>query len=88
MFHRIFKTNSKLSEQEGSPVVVETKVPGVGIYAVRWISRHGKYYSDIKPTMKAFTNLDDAETFKENLEKAQELLEYTENIHIKIERLK
>lgn len=38
-----------------------------------------------KRVAKAFFNVKDAEAFKESLEKAQKLLQYTENIDIKIE---
>lgn len=60
-------------------------VDGAKIWMVSWDARFGGYQVDKKRVAKAFFNVKDAEAFKESLEMAQKLLQYTENINIKLE---
>lgn len=64
---------------------VET-VDGAEVWMVSWDARFGEYRGDSKRVAKAFFNENDAEAFKQSLEEAQKLLQYTENIHISIDK--
>ena len=51
-----------------------------------WNARWGDYSTDVKRVAKAFLNEDDANQFAESLEMAQELLQNTNNLRIKVEK--
>ena len=53
---------------------------------VSWCARYGEYFDSWKRVAKAFLNKEDAEIFAKSLRDAKELLQYTENIHIEIEK--
>ena len=59
---------------------------GAEVWMVSWCARYGEYSDSWKRVAKAFLDKDDAETFAKSLRDAKELLQYTENIHIKIEK--
>lgn len=61
-------------------------VNGAEVWIVSWDRRFGESRSDIARTAKAFLNKDDAETFIDNLEMAQELLQNTHSINIELEK--
>lgn len=61
-------------------------VEGAEVWLVSWDARFGKWDTDKKRVAKAFFNENDARDFKESLEMAQNLIQYTENINIKIEK--
>ena len=66
---------------------VNTKsVEGAEVWIVSWKARYDEFSYDIKRVAKAFLNYEDAVIFKNSLIKAKELLQYTENIDIKIEK--
>ena len=62
------------------------QVDGAHVWVVSWEARWGDYSSDTKRVAKAFLNEDDANQFAESLEMAQELLQNTNNLRIKIEK--
>lgn len=61
-------------------------VEGAEIWMVSWDARYGEFHGEKKRVAKGFLNEDDAKDFKQSLLKAQELLHYTENLHIDIEK--
>ncbi len=62
------------------------QVDGAHVWIVSWESRYGDYSGDTKRVAKAFLNEDDANQFAESLEMAQELLQNTNSLRIKIEK--
>lgn len=62
------------------------EVEGTHVWVVSWDSRTGDYSSDIKRVAKAFLLEEDANQFAESLEKAQNLLQNTNRLRIKIEK--
>ena len=62
------------------------QVDGAHVWVVSWNRRTGDYSSDIGRVAKAFLNEDDANQFAESLEMAQELLQNTNDLRIKIEK--
>ena len=62
------------------------QVPGAHVWIVSWEARYGDYVQDRKQVAKAFLNEDDANQFAESLEMAQELLQNTNSLRIKIEK--
>lgn len=62
------------------------EVEGAHIWIVSWNSRTGDYASDIKRAAKAFLLEEDANQFAESLEQAQNLLQNTNKLRIKIEK--
>lgn len=60
---------------------VET-VDGAEVWMVSWDARFGEFSQNKKRVAKAFLNENDAEAFKQSLEEAQKLLQYTEDIRI------
>lgn len=64
---------------------VET-VDGAEVWMVSWDARFDEFNHDKKRVAKAFLNENDAEAFKLSLEEAQKLLQYTENIHISVDK--
>jgi hypothetical protein len=61
---------------------------GAEVWMVSWYARYGEYSGDYKKVAKAFLNEDDADAFAESLEEAAKLLQYTEDICIKVEKQK
>jgi len=56
----------------------ETKeVEAVQMYEVRWESRHGEHFHDIRPELECFTSQAAAEDFAESLRKAFALIRHT-----------
>jgi len=64
---------------------VET-VDGAEVWMVSWDARFGEFSQNKKRVAKAFLNENDAEAFKQSLEEAQKLLQYTEGIHISVDK--
>ena len=64
---------------------VET-VDGAEVWMVSWDARYDEFSQNKKRVAKAFLNENDAEAFKQSLEEAQKLLQYTENIHISVDK--
>lgn len=64
---------------------VET-VDGAEVWMVSWDARFDEFSHNKKRVAKAFLNENDAEAFKLSLEEAQKLLQYTENIHISVDK--
>jgi hypothetical protein len=62
------------------------QVDGAHVWVVSWEARWGDYSRDTKRVAKAFLNEDDANQFAESLEMAQELLQNTNSLRIKIEK--
>ena len=62
------------------------QVDGAHVWIVSWDARWGDYYGETKRVAKAFLNEDDANQFAESLEMAQELLQNTNSLRIKIEK--
>ena len=62
------------------------EVEGAHVWVVSWDSRTGDYSSDIKRVAKAFLLEEDANQFAKSLEQAQNLLQNTNRLRIKIEK--
>ena len=62
------------------------EVEGAHLWIVSWDSRTGDYSSDIKRVAKAFLLEKDANQFAESLEQAQNLLQNTNRLRIKVEK--
>lgn len=62
------------------------EVEGAHVWVVSWDSRTGDYSSDIKRVAKAFLLEEDANQFAKSLEQAQNLLQNTNKLRIKIEK--
>ena len=62
------------------------QVDGAHVWVVSWEARWGDYSGDTKRVAKAFLNEDDANQFAESLQMAQDLLQNTNNLQIKIEK--
>lgn len=80
----IEKLNSLIRPHKVKEIVEE--VPGAHVWVVSWDARWGDYSHDTKRVAKAFLNEDDANQFAESLEMAQDLLQNTNSIHIKVEK--
>lgn len=80
----IDKLNSLIRPHKVKEIVEE--VPGAHVWVVSWEARWGDYAQDRKQVAKAFLNEDDANQFAESLEMAQELLQNTNSLRIKIEK--
>lgn len=63
------------------------KVEGYEAWIVHWYARYGDYSSDTKPVSKVFLSEDDANLFVESLKLAQQVLQNTDDIHIKVEKI-
>jgi len=61
-------------------------VDGAEVWMVSWDARFDEFSQNKKRVAKAFLNENDAEAFKLSLEEAQKLLQYTENIHISVDK--
>ena len=62
------------------------EVKGFEAWTVTWRARYGKCSYDWDKKAKVFVDKEAAETFAKSLREAQDLLQYTENIHIRIEK--
>ena len=62
------------------------EVEGAHVWVVSWNSRTGDYSTDVKRVAKAFLLEEDANQFAESLEQAQNLLQNTNRLQIKIEK--
>lgn len=80
----ISKINSLIRPSKVKEVVEE--VDGAHVWVVSWDSRTGDYSRDIKRVAKAFLLEEDANQFAESLEMAQELLQNTNSLRIKVEK--
>jgi hypothetical protein len=80
----IKKLNSLIRPHKVKEIIEE--VDGAHVWVVSWNARWGDYSTDVKRVAKAFLNEDDANQFAESLEMAQELLQNTNNLHIKVEK--
>lgn len=80
----IEKLNSLIRPHKVKEIVEQ--VPGAHVWVVSWEARWGDFSSDKKRVAKAFLNEDDANQFAESLEMAQELLQNTNSLRIKIEK--
>ena len=80
----IEKLNNLIRPHKVKEIVEE--VPGAHVWIVSWEARYGDYAQDKKQVAKAFLNEDDANQFTESLEMAQELLQNTNSLRIKIEK--
>ena len=63
-------------------------VEGAELWVVSWNARYGDYYTSTERAAKAFFTEEDAKTFVKSLKDAQELLNYTENLDIRIQKQK
>lgn len=80
----IKKLNSLIRPHKVKEIVEE--VDGAHIWVVSWKARYGDYSSDTKSVAKAFLNEEDANQFANALQIAQEILQNTNNLQIKIEK--
>ena len=62
------------------------EVKGFEAWTVTWRARYGEFSDSWNKKAKVFVDKEAAETFAKSLREAQELLQYTENIHIRIEK--
>ena len=62
------------------------EVKGFEAWTVTWHARYGEYSTSWSKKAKVFVDKEAAETFAKSLREAQDLLQYTENIHIRIEK--
>lgn len=65
-------------------VVKSKEVKGAEVWLVTWNARYGEYHGNYERCAKAFLSYDDALEFAKSLEDAKKLLNYSENIYIKI----
>lgn len=63
------------------------KAEGYEAWQVTWYARYGSYSDDRKPVFKVFLNEEDANMFAESLKLATDVLQYTENIHVKVTKV-
>lgn len=61
-------------------------VEGAEVWMVSWDARYGEYSGNYRRVAKAFLDEKSARDFAESLMAAKRLLQYTENIGIKIEK--
>ena len=78
------KLNKLVRPHKVKEIVEE--VDGAHVWIVSWEARFGDYSQDKKRVAKAFLNEDDANQFAESLEMANELLQNTNNLRIKVEK--
>ncbi len=55
-------------------------------WSVRWYSRHGSYFGDIRKECEFFISKEDAEHFAKQLRDAYKLLKHTSGTSISVER--
>mgnify|MGYP003462973161 CR=1 FL=1 len=80
----IKKLNNLVRPHKVKEIVEE--VDGAHVWVVSWEARSGDFNSDRKQVAKAFLNEDDANQFAESLEMAQQLLQNTNSVRIKVEK--
>lgn len=80
----IKKLNNLVRPHKVREIVEE--VDGAHVWMVSWEARFGDFSQDKKRVAKAFLNEDDANQFAESLEMAQELLQNTNSLRIKVEK--
>lgn len=80
----IKKLNNLVRPHKVKEIIEE--VDGAHVWMVSWIARYGDYSQDTKCVAKAFLNEDDANQFAESLEMAQQLLQNTNSLRIKVEK--
>ena len=73
-----------LYETYGPEAATKFDKNDIDLWYVRWNARYGNYSGDFKPAVKAFPNEDDAKKFAEILKGAAKLLQYTEQINIRV----
>ena len=78
------KLNKLVRPHKVKEIVEE--VDGAHVWIVSWEARYGDYSHNTKRVAKAFLNEEDANHFAESLKMAQELLQNTNSLHIKIEK--
>ncbi len=61
-------------------------VEGAEVWIVSWDARYGEYSGNYRRVAKAFLSEKSARDFANSLMEAKKLLQYTENIGIKIEK--
>lgn len=62
------------------------EAPGAEVWVVSWDARWGEYSGNKERKAKAFLNREDAVIFNNSLIEAKKLLQYTENLNIKIKK--
>lgn len=62
------------------------EVKGFEAWTVTWYARYGEYSGDWNKKAKVFVDEGAAEIFAKSLQEAQKVLQYTEDIHIRIEK--
>lgn len=62
------------------------EVEGAEVWIVSWKARHGEYSSNFRRVAKAFLSEKSARDFAESLMEAKKLLQYTEDIDIRLEK--
>ena len=80
----ISKLNNLIRPHKLKEIVEQ--VDSAHIWIVSWEARYGDFSKDTKRVAKAFLNEDDANQFAESLKMAQELLQNTNSLCIKIEK--
>lgn len=70
------------------PKIGCTETAGAHVWLVSWDARFGSFSDHKKRVAKAFLNRADAEAFIEALNKAKEILQNTECLHIELEEQK
>lgn len=80
----ISKINSLIRPNKLKEIVEE--VDGAHVWVVSWNRRTGDFSKDISRAAKAFLNEEDANQFAESLQMAQDILQNTNNLQIKIEK--
>lgn len=59
---------------------------GAEVWLVSWNARYGTYYNNFRRVAKAFLNDKDAINFEMSLRNAAALLQYTEDLDIRIDK--
>ena len=62
------------------------EVKGFEAWTVTWRARYDKFSDDWNKKAKVFVDKEAAEIFAKSLQEAQNVLQYTEDIHIRIEK--
>lgn len=62
------------------------EVDGAEVWMVSWDARYGMYSNNFKRVAKAFLSESAARAFEQSLMDAQKLLQYTENLGIRVEK--
>lgn len=80
----IKKLNSLIRPHRVKEIVEQ--VDGAHVWVVSWDARCGDYSGDTNRVAKAFLDEDDANQFAESLKMAQQLLQNTNSLRIKVEK--